>query len=102
MRDRMDCLRHIPSQPGDKATNGGQLKATELKSCSRSMICTLQLRPMPLQRAGSEITINDPKSGECRRWRSPASDAGQRRFVFVNDVGWYQSITPCAVNRFFT
>jgi hypothetical protein len=40
-RDRMECLRHIPSQHGDKATNRGSSGATGLNSCSGSTSCAL-------------------------------------------------------------
>jgi hypothetical protein len=40
-----------------------------------------------IERAGSEIAINNPECGERGRWRGLTSDARERRIVFVNDVG---------------
>jgi hypothetical protein len=44
-----------------------------------------------VERAGSEIAIDDPERGERGRRCGLASDARQRRIVFVNDVGRHRS-----------
>jgi hypothetical protein len=48
-----------------------------------------------IERAGSEIAIDDPKRRECGRRCGLASDARQRRIVFVNDVRGHRSWFPC-------
>ena len=51
-----------------------------------------------IERAGSEIAIDDPERGE-RGWRCGlASDAHQCRIVFMNDVSRHRSWSPCTAN----
>ncbi len=52
-----------------------------------------------VERAGSEVTIDNPQCRECRRWCGLASDACQHWIVFVYDVGRHRSKSPCAVKR---
>src|SRR5579872_407314 len=42
-----------------------------------------------VERAGTEIAINNPERRERGRWRRLTSDARERRIVFVNNVGWH-------------
>ena len=54
-------------------------------------------RPQHVKRAGSEIAIDDPKRGERSRRCGLASDARQRRIVFVNDIGQHRSWSPSSL-----
>jgi hypothetical protein len=44
-----------------------------------------------IERAGSEIAINNPECSDRGPWRGLTSDARKRRIVFVNNVGWHVS-----------
>src|SRR5579863_3415557 len=46
-----------------------------------------------IERAGSEIAINNPECSERSRRCRLAGDACKRQIVFVNDAGWHDLVS---------